>query len=110
MSEVGRKLVSPIGGFSCISCHAVGNTAATQVFESAGINFAYSAERLLKPFYHAWVMNPLAIDPTTKMPVFFDNEGRSQLTDVYDGDAYKQIEAIWQYFRLGDKMPPPPLQ
>jgi mono/diheme cytochrome c family protein len=110
MAEVGRKLISPVGGFSCISCHAAGKTAATQVFESAGINFAWSAERLLKPFYHAWVMNPLAIDPSTKMPVFFDNEGKSQLTDVYDGDGYKQIEAIWQYLRLGDKMPPPPLE
>jgi hypothetical protein len=27
---------------------------------------------------------------------------------VYGGDAAKQIDAIWQYIRLGDKMPPPP--
>ena len=109
MAETGRKLVS-VKGFSCISCHAVGETPATQVFESAGINLAYSAERMLKPFFHIWIMNPLAIDPTTKMPVYFDKEGRSQLTDIYDGDGQKQIEAIWQYLRLGSKMPPPPLQ
>jgi hypothetical protein len=29
------------------------------------------------------------------------------LTDVYDGDGEKQIHAMWQYIRLGDKMPAP---
>ena len=81
---------------------------ATQVFESAGINLAYSGERLLKRFYQRWVRNPLAIDPATKMPVYFDEEGRSPLTEIYDGNGAKQIEAIWQYIRKGNKMPPPP--
>jgi len=109
-AKVGQKLVSAIGGFSCISCHSVGDFGATQVFESAGINFAYSSKRLLKPYFHRWVRSPLAIDPTTKMPVYFDEEGKSPLADIYDGDGAKQREAIWQYLRLGDKMPPPPTQ
>jgi cytochrome c peroxidase len=107
-AEIGAKLVSANGGFSCISCHAVGTVAATQVFEAAGINLAYSGERLLKPWFHRWVRNPVAMDPTTKMPVYFDEEGKSPLADIYEGDGPKQIEAIWQYIRLGDKMPPPP--
>lgn len=109
-AKVGQKLISAIGGFSCISCHSVGDFGATQVFESAGINFAYSGKRLLKPYFHRWVRNPLSIDPTTKMPVYFDEEGKSPLADVYEGDGAKQREAIWQYLRLGDKMPPPPNQ
>jgi mono/diheme cytochrome c family protein len=109
-AKVGQKLVSAIGGFSCISCHSVGDFGATQVFESAGINFAYSGGRLLKPYFHRWVRNPPSIDPTTKMPVYFDEEGKSPLTEIYDGDGSKQREAIWQYLRLGDKMPPPPNQ
>lgn len=108
MAQVGARLTSANGGFSCISCHAVGQAGATQVFESAGINFAYSGERILKQFFHPWVRNPLAYDPTTKMPVYFDAEGRSPITDVYEGDGTKQIEALWQYIRLGEKMPPPP--
>jgi hypothetical protein len=40
------------------------------------------------------------------MPVYFD-EGRSPLTEVLDGDAEKQIDAIWQYLRLGRDIPPP---
>ncbi|MGV3772231.1 MAG: c-type cytochrome [Verrucomicrobiales bacterium] len=107
MAQVGRKLIGTDGGFSCISCHGVGSFAPTQVFESAGINLAYSGERLLKPFFHRWVLNPLAIDPTTKMPVYFDEEGRSPLPDVYEGDGAKQIEAMWQYVRQGEKMQAP---
>jgi mono/diheme cytochrome c family protein len=108
-AATGRKLVSAAGGFSCIACHAVGELAATQGFESAGINLAHTGERLLKSYFQRWIRNPLAIDPATKMPVYFDEQGRSPLTDIYDGDGLKQIDALWEYVRLGDKMPPPPM-
>jgi hypothetical protein len=40
------------------------------------------------------------------MPVYFE-EGKSPLTEVLDGDAEKQMTAMWQYLRLGSRMPPP---
>lgn len=104
MADVGLKLVSPDGGFSCISCHAVGKAGATQVFESAGINFASSHERLQHEYFVQWMLNPLLVDPASKMPVFFDEEGRSPLFEIYDGDGRKQIEALWQYVRNGAAM------
>jgi hypothetical protein len=52
------------------------------------------------------MLNPQFIDPQTKMPVYFD-AGQSPLADVHGGDALKQIHALWQYFRLGEKIPPP---
>jgi len=108
-AKVGQKLVAaPPEGFACVQCHGVAKVGATQVFESNGINLALSGERLLKPFYHRWLRNPLRIDPATKMPVYFDEEGRSPLTDVLGGDGTKQSDAIWEYLRLGDQMPPPP--
>ena len=107
-AKVGQKLVSAEGGLSCIACHAVAKVKATQVFENAGINLALAHSRLLKPYYERWLRNPLAIDPVTKMPAFFDEEMRSVLLDVYEGNGAQQIEAIWQYLRLGDQMPPPP--
>jgi mono/diheme cytochrome c family protein len=106
LAKFGQKLVGKDGGFSCISCHGAGALEATEVFESEGINLAYSAERLLPQYYRRWVRNPLSIDPQTKMPVYFD-EGKSPLTDILDGDAEKQIDAVWQYLRLGEKMPLP---
>lgn len=109
-AEVGRKLVSAAGGLSCIACHAIGAIPATQVVESAGINFAYTGRRILRPYFERWVRNPQQIDPNTKMPVFFDEDDRSPLADVYGGDGARQRNAIWQYLRLGDQMPPPPTQ
>jgi mono/diheme cytochrome c family protein len=106
LAKLGQKLVGKDGGFSCISCHAVGSLAAMDVFESEGINFAYSWERLLRDYYYRWMRNPLAIDPQTKMPVYFE-EGKSPLTEILEGDAEKQIAAVWHYLRLGEKMPPP---
>jgi hypothetical protein len=84
----------------------VGQFGATQVFESAGVNLAYSAERLLKPFFARWLLNPTFIDPQTKMPVYFD-QGMSPLSDVHEGDAVKQIHALWEYVKMGSKIPPP---
>ena len=106
-AKIGGTLVSATGGFFCVSCHAVGRVAAIQVFESQGVNLAYTGARVQKSYFHRWVGNPLRIDPATKMPVYFDSEGKSPLVDYYSGDAEKQIEAIWQYIRLGDKMPSP---
>ena len=106
--SLGAKLVSSAGGFSCVACHPVKDASTAVVVESPGVNLAYSGERLLSSFFHRWLMNPIAIDPSTKMPVYFDTEGRSQLTEFFDGDAAKQIDAIWHYLRMGDKMPAPP--
>jgi len=106
MAEIGRKLVGKDGGFSCISCHGVGSMLALEVFESEGINLAYTAERLLPDFYRRWFRAPTSIDPQTKMPAYFD-EGKSPLTDVLDGDGEKQISAVWEYLKLGEKMPAP---
>jgi mono/diheme cytochrome c family protein len=106
LAEVGRKLVGKDGGFSCVSCHAIGSTLAMEVFESEGINLVYSAERLLPAYYRRWFRAPTSIDPQTKMPVYFD-EGKSPLTDVLAGDGEKQISAVWDYLKLGPKMLPP---
>ena len=95
----GEKLMSENGGFNCITCHAVGDRPATAVFEAPAVNFAYSVERLRKGYYHRWVMHPLRIDPDTKMPRFADDEGKTALTELYEGNARQQFEAIWQYLR-----------
>ncbi|MFT4586023.1 MAG: mono/diheme cytochrome c family protein [Candidatus Binatia bacterium] len=103
MAAAGRKMVGTDGGFSCIACHAVKDFGASQVFESAGVNFSQVGNRLMKPFFQRWLMNPLRVDPGTKMPVYFPG-GESMLFDYYDGDAKKQIDAFWEYIRQGDKM------
>ncbi|MBU6402570.1 MAG: c-type cytochrome [Verrucomicrobia bacterium] len=107
-AEVGRKLVSAAGGLSCVACHAIGKAPAMQAADSPGINLAYASRRLLRSYFDRWVRQPQQIDPSTKMPVFFDEADRSPLADVYGGEGAKQRNAIWQFLRLGDQMPPPP--
>ncbi len=107
LAKIGQKLVGADGGFSCIICHAVGKQAAQGVFESEGINLAYSAERLLPEYARRWFRSPQAIDPQTKMPSYFE-DGKSQMADVLDGDAEKQIDALWNYLLEGRKIVPPP--
>ena len=84
----------------------MGPVLATDVFESEGINLAWSADRLLPPFFRRWVRSPTSVDPQTKMPVFFE-ESKTALTEVLDGESENQISAIWEYIRLRDKMPAP---
>ena len=107
LAKVGQKLIGVDGGFSCISCHSVGAVKAAQVFESEGINFAYPVARLQRPYYERWMRNPLRIEPQTKMPVYFQDDGASPLPDVLGGDTAKQLDAFWQFFRLGDQVTSP---
>ncbi len=107
LAKVGQKLIGVDGGFSCISCHSVGAVKAAQVFESEGINFAYTVERVQRAYYERWLRNPLRIEPQTKMPVYFQEDGASPLPDVLGGDTAKQLAAFWQFFRLGDKVTSP---
>lgn len=107
LAEAGRKLVSANGGFSCISCHGVGDFGATQVFEAPGINLALSFDRLQPEYFRRWLRAPTMIDSSSKMPVYFDEEGKSPLPDVLGGDGPKTIQAVWEYLRLRDKAPKP---
>ena len=99
LAKTGETLVSANGGFSCVACHAVGSSEVQLVVESPGVNLAYSGDRLLPSYFRRWLMNPIAIEPGTKMPAYFDAEGRSQLTEFFDGNAHTQINAIWDYIR-----------
>ena len=107
LAKAGLKLVSANGGFACVSCHPVGEMGATQVFEAPGINLASSFDRIQPSFFRRWLRAPTSVDPSTKMPGYFDEEGKSPLPDVLGGDGPKTIGAVWEYIRLADKMPRP---
>lgn len=93
----GETLLGENGGFNCLSCHGVGERPPTAVFEAPGINLGYTPDRLRKGYFHRWVFHPLRIDPDTKMPRYADDDGKTPLTDLYEGVARDQFEAIWEY-------------
>lgn len=107
LADIGRKLTGRDGGFSCVQCHAVADQPATAAFEAPAPNFMYVKERITKPYYHWWMRNPIRIEPGTRMPQFADVEGKTALKNVFDGDATKQFEAIWQYLLAGESITPP---
>jgi mono/diheme cytochrome c family protein len=106
LSAFGRKLSGPNGGLDCLSCHAIGPKGATKVFEAPAPNFKLSRDRLRKDYYDRWVREPLRLEPGTKMPQFI-KDGRTQLTEILDGDGVKQADALWNYLLEGDKIRPP---
>ena len=55
------------------------------------------ASRLRFKFYRRWAINPLRVDPATKMPVFAQDGKTTVVSQFYDGDARKQFDALWHY-------------
>lgn len=97
MVEIGKKLAGT-EGFGCTTCHGVGPVKPTAAFEVEGINFELVPDRMRPDYYHRWMDNPATVTPSTKMPRYSEGNA-SQRTDVLDGDAGKQYEAIWQYLQ-----------
>ena len=94
-----EKLLGENGGFNCTTYHRVADRPATAPFEAPGPDLALTPARLRKHYYHRWVYNPLRIDPESKMPKFADDDGKTPLTDLLEGDAHAQYDAVWQYLR-----------
>jgi hypothetical protein len=83
-------------GFGCTTCHGIGDQDPTAAFEVGAVNFALTPGRLRHEFYHRWMDNPAAVTPSTKMPRYAEGN-ESQRSDILDGDARKQYEAIWHW-------------
>jgi mono/diheme cytochrome c family protein len=106
LAVVGQKLVGRDGGFQCITCHSIVDHKAVSPFEAPGPNLLHVPERLNHDYYIRWMRKPMQFQPGTKMPVF-DENGKTQLREILDGDADKQFDAIWNYVLQGEKMTPP---
>lgn len=97
--EIGADLVKA-DRLGCRSCHAAGEEDALGGSGSTEtINFDLMHRRLRRDFFDRFLRDPQRILPGSKMPQFVDEDGYSALYDVFDGDAERQFEAIWQYLR-----------
>ena len=97
--KAGATLLTENGGFNCLQCHALGDRAATAVFEAPGPNFDLTRARIRPHYFQRWLLFPQRIDPDTKMPRFADDAGKTPLTDFFGGQASEQYDAIWQYLQ-----------
>ncbi len=97
LAEIGRLLLDTQGGFGCVSCHPVGHEPARMQLHFGVVNLREARERLHREFYMRWMMNPQRVSPLTPMPAYADEEGVSVLTNVLEGSAARQFEAVWEY-------------
>ena len=95
LAEIGKNLVEA-SGFGCTTCHGIGDMKPTAAFEVAGVNFNLTPGRIREEFFHRWMDNPKSVTPSSKMPRY-SQDNKSQRTDVLEGDAKKQYDAIWHY-------------
>ena len=81
----------------------VGADGRRQNEACAGINFALIRERLRPEFYSRFVLDPPRWEISTRMPKLAADGKTTKVTKHFDGDAAKQIEAIWHYMLTVEK-------
>jgi len=92
----GRHLVGN-KAFSCTKCHNFGSHQGSGI---QAMDLQLLTRRLNRDWFHRYMLNPSAFRPGTRMPASWP-EGQVLLPDVLDGDAAKQIEAVWLYLSDG---------
>ena len=97
--QIGRELTQQSRGFHCVQCHGVGNQEPESAYDNRGINFCRVRERLLYQYYRRWTLDPLRVDPRTKMPKFSPDGRRTPIQRYFAGDARRQFDALWQYLQ-----------
>jgi mono/diheme cytochrome c family protein len=100
--EAGRKLVGS-GGLSCILCHRFNRQPGATL---QMIDLITATQRLNPDWFHQFLLDPNRFKPGTRMPQFWPG-GQSVFPNLLDGDAHRQVSAIWTYLSDGRKAVPP---
>lgn len=98
----GRTLAGE-AKLNCVSCHAWAGRASDSM---PGPDMTDFGQRLRYEWFRAFVRAPDRFRPGTRMTAFFAT-GQSPHGDVLNGDAARQIDALWAYATLGRFAPPP---
>lgn len=99
---VGRKLVGSTG-FTCVVCHSVAGQPGTGV---PAIDLATCNERLRPGWFRKSLLSPDKVNPGTRMPAFWAEDAVG-FDEILGGSAERQVDAIWSYLSLGDRLPLP---
>ena len=97
MIETGRLLTLKGAGLDCRQCHGLENLTQRQETNAQGISFLHMAERLRYDYYQRWMLDPLRIDPQSKMLRISADRRHTAATSILEGDARRQFDALWQY-------------
>lgn len=104
-TRIGRDFVgTKIGaGLACVTCHRIAGQNALAI---QGIDLAATYDRLQFGWFEQFMLHPARFKPGTRMPQFWFG-GQSPFPNILDGNAKKQIQAIWSYLSLKNSLPLP---
>lgn len=94
--EAGHGLVGD-KMLACVACHTFDGKSATTL---EAVELTSMTARLRENWFHHYLRDPQRFHPGTIMPSFWPG-GKSVRPEVLDGDAGRQIDAIWQYLSQG---------
>ncbi len=95
--DIGRELSVKQGGLDCRQCHSIDGVTQKQENNAQGVSFPHVAERMRIGYYRRWMLDPLRIDPRSKMPRFTTDRRHTAVTGRMQGDAVLQFDALWDY-------------
>lgn len=94
----GQRLVGK-NSLACINCHAWG---PNRLSGAEGLDLLQVTRRIQPGWFHAWLLNPQKFRTGTRMPTAWP-DGKSVIAGIQNGDARRQIDAIWAYLAAGPK-------
>lgn len=94
----GRQLAG-VNGLGCVNCHGLNGHPSLGV---PAVDLAHAPDRLQPTWFMKYLLDPASLRPGTRMPAFFA-EGKSTFPALFEGDARKQIEALWIYLKEVDQ-------
>ena len=97
--DAGRQLMDT----GCVQCHPFKGEALPG---TVGVDLQGAVSRIHPEWLHDFLKDPGSLKNRTRMPTFFPN-GRSQNTEVLNGDAELQIAAMHAYLSDLDTQPLP---
>lgn len=80
----------------CAKCHEVNAASLAMGTSFLAPDLALTKQRLKPEWVKKWIADPQVLEEGTMMPTFFP-EGQSPVTDILEGDAAKQIQAMRDY-------------
>jgi len=99
--EAGRKLLGVHGGTNCITCHTWGERPSLGI---QALDIASLDRRLRPEWFRSYLLDPASYRAGTLMPPLWPG-GQSMVPDVLEGDAERQIAAIWAFIARGEGPP-----
>lgn len=94
----GRRLVGTGQGMACINCHSINGSKPTG---EPAMDLITTTERLRHDWFRAYMRDPASLRPGTRMPNHWPPDQPNPFPQIQEGDADRQIDAIWAYLSQG---------